>query len=156
MQCPNASCVMCSSETSIKAVECSEHKENNNESMRQPGLGACGASLSSPGRIDLSDLIGEGNRQMMNVRQAFRPARHQAKPHRCKAGVFHRTMYVQTITPTFLMAKLGAAGAKQTHSQNRQGEGWFENCTLAMLVTCFHVIIDRPDPALPYERQIGC
>ena len=32
----------------------------------QPGLGACGASLSSPGRLVLSDLIGARNGQMMN------------------------------------------------------------------------------------------
>ena len=41
----------------------------NNENAFQPGLGAWGASLSSPGRLALSDLIGARNRQMMNVRQ---------------------------------------------------------------------------------------
>ena len=44
---------------------------NNNKSIHnafQPGLGACGASLSSPGRLVLSDLIGAENRQKMNVR----------------------------------------------------------------------------------------
>ena len=37
---------------------------NNNiySSAFQPGLGACGASLSSPGRLVLSDLIGAGRR----------------------------------------------------------------------------------------------
>ena len=46
---------------------------NNNNDACQPGLGACGASLSSPGRLVLNDLIGAGNRQMVNVRQdAFR------------------------------------------------------------------------------------
>ena len=43
---------------------------NNNNDAFQPGLGVCGASLSSPGRLVLSDLIGAGNRQMVNVRQA--------------------------------------------------------------------------------------
>ena len=42
---------------------------NNNCSTCQPRLGACGASLSSPGRLVLSNLIGVGNRQMVNVRQ---------------------------------------------------------------------------------------
>ena len=42
---------------------------NKNKNACQPGLGACGASLSSPGRFILSDLIGAGNRQMVNVRQ---------------------------------------------------------------------------------------
>ena len=37
--------------------------------MYQPGLGACGASLSSSGRVFLSDLIGVGDRQMVHVRQ---------------------------------------------------------------------------------------
>ena len=32
---------------------------NNNENAFQPGLGACRASLSSPGRLILSDLIGD-------------------------------------------------------------------------------------------------
>ena len=36
--------------------------------MCQLGLGACGAALSSPGRLVLSDCIGAGNRQMVNVR----------------------------------------------------------------------------------------
>ena len=42
---------------------------NNNNNACQPGLGACGASLSSPGSLVLSDLIGAGDRQMVNVRQ---------------------------------------------------------------------------------------
>ena len=36
--------------------------DKNNNDMCQPGLGACGGSLSSPGRLVLSDLIGTGNR----------------------------------------------------------------------------------------------
>ena len=35
----------------------------------QLGLGGCGASLSSPGRLVLSELVGAGIRQMVNVRQ---------------------------------------------------------------------------------------
>ena len=42
---------------------------NNNQTACQPGLGACGARLSSPGRLVLSILIGAGNIQMVNVRQ---------------------------------------------------------------------------------------
>ena len=42
---------------------------NNCNNACQPRLGACGASLSSPGRIVLSDLIRAGNRQVMNVKQ---------------------------------------------------------------------------------------
>ena len=39
---------------------------NDNENITcQPGLGACGASLSLPGRLDLSDLR-EGLRQMVS------------------------------------------------------------------------------------------
>ena len=34
----------------------------------QPGLGTCGASVSLPGRLVLSDLVGAGNRQMVHVR----------------------------------------------------------------------------------------
>ena len=41
--------------------------------MCQPGLGACVASLSSPGRLVLSDLIRAGNRQLVNVRQDIQP-----------------------------------------------------------------------------------
>ena len=52
------------------AVPCPPNdNSNNNQNARQPGLGACGASLSSPGRLVLSNLIGAGNRQMVNVRQ---------------------------------------------------------------------------------------
>ena len=40
---------------------------NNYQDAFQPG--ACGASLSSPGRLVLSNLIGARNRQMVNVRQ---------------------------------------------------------------------------------------
>ena len=43
--------------------------DNNKQNACQPGLCACGASLSSPGRLVWTDLIGPGNRQMMNVRQ---------------------------------------------------------------------------------------
>ena len=39
------------------------------QNPRQPGLGASGTSLSLPGRLALRDLIGAGNRQIMNVRQ---------------------------------------------------------------------------------------
>ena len=48
-----------------------KHTDNHNDTKNacQPWLGACGASLSSPGRFVLSDLIGAGNRQMMAVRQ---------------------------------------------------------------------------------------
>ena len=42
---------------------------NNNNKACQPRLGVCGSSLSSPGRLVLSDLIRAGNRQMLNVRQ---------------------------------------------------------------------------------------
>ena len=41
----------------------------NNHHACQPRLGACGASLSSPGRLVLSDLVRAGNGQMVNVRQ---------------------------------------------------------------------------------------
>ena len=41
------------------------HTKNNNDNIDitayQPGLGACGASLSSPGRLVLSELIRAGN-----------------------------------------------------------------------------------------------
>ena len=43
--------------------------DNKSQNTCQPGLGAWGASLSSPGRHVRSDLIGAGNRQMVNVRQ---------------------------------------------------------------------------------------
>ena len=43
----------------------------NNQNAFQPGLGACGASLSSPGRLVLSNLIGARNRQKVDVRQDY-------------------------------------------------------------------------------------
>ena len=45
---------------------CFPKKDHNNGKykMHQPGLGACGANLSSPGRVVVSYLIGAGNRQM--------------------------------------------------------------------------------------------
>ena len=52
----------------LRCAQCI-HNNNNNYNAFQPGLGACGASVSSPGKLVLSDLIWAGNRQMMNVRQ---------------------------------------------------------------------------------------
>lgn len=40
---------------------------NNNQNACQPGLGACAASPSSPGRLVLSDLIGARTRQMSYI-----------------------------------------------------------------------------------------
>ena len=56
---------------------CESHKEpiphlmipSNITKACQQGLGACGASLSSPGRLVLSDLTGAQNGQTVNVRQ---------------------------------------------------------------------------------------
>ena len=45
--------------------------KNNNTSACQAGLGECGASLSLPGRLVLSDLTEAGNRQMVNVRHVM-------------------------------------------------------------------------------------
>ena len=56
-------------------VTYSNSNNNNNPSTCQPGLGACGASLSSPDRLVLSDLIEVGDAQMRSC---------QAKPHRSK------------------------------------------------------------------------
>ena len=42
---------------------------NSYQTACQPGLGACGAIVSSPSRLVLSDLIGAENRQLVNVRQ---------------------------------------------------------------------------------------
>ena len=41
-----------------------QHNNIHHQNALWPGLGACAASLSSPGRLVLSDLIGAGNRQM--------------------------------------------------------------------------------------------
>ena len=49
-------------------LPCNNHYNNSNN-VCQPRLSACGASLSSPGRLVLNDLIRAGNRQMVNVRQ---------------------------------------------------------------------------------------
>ena len=50
------------------ARPCNDNNITNNHNAFQPGLGACGASLSSPGRTVLSNLIGARIGQMMNVR----------------------------------------------------------------------------------------
>ena len=53
----------------ITVITMINKNNNNNSNMCQPGLGAYGASLSSPGRLVLRDMIGVSNRQMVNVRQ---------------------------------------------------------------------------------------
>ena len=45
------------------------YSKNKDCNTCQPGLGACGASLSSPGRLVLSDLIEAGSRHIVNVGQ---------------------------------------------------------------------------------------
>ena len=45
------------------------HNNNNHNNACQPGLGVCGASVSSSGRLIVIDLIGVGNRLMVRVRQ---------------------------------------------------------------------------------------
>ena len=45
--------------------------DSNDNNVCQPRLGACGASLSLPGRLVLSDLVRARNRQMVNVRQGM-------------------------------------------------------------------------------------
>ena len=60
-QTPTQSCVTCI------AVCCDNN--NNNQNECQPGLRACGASLSSPGRLVLSNFMRVKNRQTMHVGQ---------------------------------------------------------------------------------------
>ena len=59
--------------TQTAALECAVYAaaSNNNSKQNacQPRLGACKASLRSPGRLALSDLTWAGNRQVVNVRQ---------------------------------------------------------------------------------------
>ena len=55
-----------------RAGWCTDLNNNNNDiDACQPRLGACGASLSPPGRLVLSDLIRVGSRQMVNVTDLF-------------------------------------------------------------------------------------
>ena len=47
---------------SVTALQLDKSTNNNNKRASQPGLGACGATLSSPSRLVLVDLKGAGNR----------------------------------------------------------------------------------------------
>ena len=47
------------------------YKKSNKWNACQPGLGACGASLSSPGRLVLSKLVRGGKQTTMNVSQMY-------------------------------------------------------------------------------------
>ena len=53
-----------------KADEFPSHNDNS-QTTCQSGLGVCEASLSSPGRLVLSDLIGAGYGQMVNECRAI-------------------------------------------------------------------------------------
>ena len=55
--------MLSSTKHSMRQADCCHNNKYKN--MCQPGLGACGASLSLPGRLILSDLIGAENGQMV-------------------------------------------------------------------------------------------
>ena len=72
--------------------------------MCQPGLGACGASLSSPGRRVLSDLTGAGNRQMVNIRldcmaQSFQQVWPDANLHMREVVCVPEEVFDSSYTP---------------------------------------------------------
>ena len=81
---------------------------NNNSLNRnvcQPWVGACEASLSLPGRLVVSDLIGVGNRQLANVRRDHVVAIFLGFLHGLILSLDHRTCLQSTTLQSISIAE---------------------------------------------------